>query len=43
MEPGLKIGPWVFLSGVTATDYKTMKTVGTVMCILQSPPIAAVE
>jgi 2-iminobutanoate/2-iminopropanoate deaminase len=27
-SPGLKVGPWVFLSGVTAMDYKTMKTVG---------------
>ena len=27
-SPGLKVGPWLFLSGVTAMDYKTMSTVG---------------
>jgi len=27
-SPGLKLGPWLFLSGVTAVDYTAMKTVG---------------
>jgi enamine deaminase RidA (YjgF/YER057c/UK114 family) len=27
-SPGLKVGPWLFLSGVTAVDYNEMKTVG---------------
>ncbi|MDQ7842638.1 MAG: RidA family protein [Armatimonadota bacterium] len=27
-SPGLKVGPWLFLSGVTAVDYDTMTTVG---------------
>lgn len=27
-SPGIKVGPWLFLSGVTAVDYKTMTTVG---------------
>jgi enamine deaminase RidA (YjgF/YER057c/UK114 family) len=27
-SPGLKLGPWLFLSGVTAVDYAEMKTVG---------------
>lgn len=29
-SPGLKVGPWLFLSGVTAVDYRTMTTVGAV-------------
>jgi 2-aminomuconate deaminase len=27
-SPGIRVGPWLFLSGITAVDYKTMKTVG---------------
>lgn len=27
-SPGIKVGPWLFLSGVTAVDYKTKTTVG---------------
>lgn len=27
-SPGLKVGPWVFLSGITAVDYATGTTVG---------------
>jgi enamine deaminase RidA (YjgF/YER057c/UK114 family) len=27
-SPGLKVGPWVFLSGITAVDYEQGKTVG---------------
>lgn len=27
-SPGLKVGPWLFLSGVTPVDYRTMTTVG---------------
>jgi 2-iminobutanoate/2-iminopropanoate deaminase len=27
-SPGLRVGPWLFLSGITAVDYKEGKTVG---------------
>lgn len=27
-SPGLRVGPWLFLSGITAVDYKAGKTVG---------------
>jgi 2-iminobutanoate/2-iminopropanoate deaminase len=27
-SPGLKVGPWVFLSGITSVDYETGTTVG---------------
>lgn len=27
-SPGLKVGPWLFLSGITPVDYKAGKTVG---------------
>jgi enamine deaminase RidA (YjgF/YER057c/UK114 family) len=27
-SPGLKVGPWLFLSGVTSVDYSQMATVG---------------
>ena len=37
-SPGLKVGPWVFLSGVTAMDYKTMKTVGATGGTSTTPP-----
>jgi enamine deaminase RidA (YjgF/YER057c/UK114 family) len=26
--PGLKVGPWIFLSGITSVDYDAKKTVG---------------
>jgi enamine deaminase RidA (YjgF/YER057c/UK114 family) len=37
-SPGLKVGPWVFLSGVTAMDYNTMKTVGASGGTSTTPP-----
>jgi 2-iminobutanoate/2-iminopropanoate deaminase len=27
-SPGLRVGPWVFLSGITSVDYDQKKTVG---------------
>ncbi len=27
-SPALRVGPWLFVSGVTAVDYRTMRTVG---------------
>jgi enamine deaminase RidA (YjgF/YER057c/UK114 family) len=27
-SPGIKVGPWLFLSGITAMDYETGRTVG---------------
>jgi enamine deaminase RidA (YjgF/YER057c/UK114 family) len=27
-SPALRVGPWLFVSGVTAVDYQTMRTVG---------------
>ena len=27
-SPGIKVGPWLFLSGITAVDYATKQTVG---------------
>ena len=37
-SPGLKVGPWLFLSGVTAVDYKTMTTVGATGGTATTPP-----
>jgi 2-aminomuconate deaminase len=37
-SPGIKVGPWLFLSGVTAVDYKTMKTVGAEGGTTTTPP-----
>ena len=37
-SPGLKVGPWLFLSGVTAVDYKTMRTVGATGGTSTTPP-----
>jgi len=36
-SPGLKVGPWLFLSGVTAVDYRTMTTVGAVGSTSMTP------
>jgi enamine deaminase RidA (YjgF/YER057c/UK114 family) len=27
-SPGLKVGPWLFLSGITAVDYQQNRTIG---------------
>jgi enamine deaminase RidA (YjgF/YER057c/UK114 family) len=27
-SPGIKVGPWLFLSGITAVDYEKQQTVG---------------
>ena len=27
-SPGLRVGPWLFLSGITSVDYRAGKTVG---------------
>jgi hypothetical protein len=37
-SPGLKVGPWLFLSGVTPVDYKTMTTVGAPGGTSMTPP-----
>lgn len=37
-SPGIKVGPWLFLSGVTAVDYTAMKTVGAVGGTNMTPP-----
>ncbi len=37
-SPGLKVGPWLFLSGVTAVDYATMRTVGAEGGTATTPP-----
>ncbi len=37
-SPGIKVGPWLFLSGVTAVDYKTMTTVGATGGTSTTPP-----
>lgn len=37
-SPGLKVGPWLFLSGVTAVDYATMRTVGAEGGTTTTPP-----
>jgi len=37
-SPGIRVGPWLFLSGVTAVDYKTMTTVGATGGTSTTPP-----
>ena len=37
-SPGLKVGPWIFLSGITSVDYDEKKTVGIEGTVLDDPP-----